>query len=59
MRDMQETYEEAIEQAIAQCGGTPQGAIKALIIANEYLEAQLRTLQTAMRNNYSPMADAH
>ena len=47
MRDMHDAYEEAVEEAIALCGGTPQGAIKALIMANEYLEAQLRAMQIA------------
>jgi hypothetical protein len=38
-------YEQACDQAIAMCGGNLRGAIKALIMANEYLEAELQELQ--------------
>ena len=41
-------YEEACDQAIAMCGGNMRGAIKALIMANEYLEHELRELQAAI-----------
>ena len=35
-------YERAVDSAIATCGGDLRGALKALIIANEYLEEELR-----------------
>jgi hypothetical protein len=38
-------YEQACDQAIAMCGGNLRGAIKALIMANEYLEHELQELQ--------------
>ena len=38
-------YEQACDQAVAMCGGNLRGAIKALIMANEYLEAELEQLQ--------------
>ena len=38
-------YEQACDQAIAMCGGNLRGAIKALIMANEYLETELQELQ--------------
>ena len=38
-------YEQACDQAIAMCGGNLRGAIKALIMANEYLENELEELQ--------------
>jgi hypothetical protein len=38
-------YEQACDQAIAMCGGNMRGAIKALIMANEYLEHELEELQ--------------
>jgi hypothetical protein len=38
-------YEEACDQAIMMCGGNMRGAIKALIMANEYLEAEVQELQ--------------
>jgi len=31
----------AVEQAIAACGGDAREAVKALLIANEFLEAQI------------------
>jgi hypothetical protein len=41
-------YEQACDQAIAMCGGNLRGAIKALIMANEYLEAELQELQAVV-----------
>ena len=35
-------YERAVDSAIATCGGDLRGALKALIVANEYLEEELR-----------------
>ncbi len=35
-------YDRAVESAIATCGGDIRGALKALIIANEFLEEELR-----------------
>jgi hypothetical protein len=37
-------YEMAVDDAIAACGGDTQGALKALIIANEFLERDLEKL---------------
>jgi len=44
-------YEQACDQAIAMCGGNLRGAIKALIMANEYLEAELQELQAEVMND--------
>ena len=41
-------YEQACDQAIAMCGGNLRGAIKALIMANEYLEHELEELHALM-----------
>jgi hypothetical protein len=38
-------YEQACDQAIMMCGGNMRGAIKALIMANEYLENELHEFQ--------------
>ena len=38
-------YEQACDQAIAMCDGNLRSTIKALIMANEYLEAELQELQ--------------
>ena len=40
-------YEQAYDQAIAMCDGNQRSTIKALIMANEYLETELRELQAA------------
>ena len=40
-------YEQACDQAIAMCDGNQRSTIKALIMANEYLEMELRELQAA------------
>ena len=41
-------YEKACDQAIAMCDGNLRSTIKALIMANEYLETELEELQTAI-----------
>ncbi|MEO6946055.1 MAG: hypothetical protein ABI146_00640 [Nitrobacter sp.] len=41
-------YEKACDQAIAMCDGNLRSTIKALIMANEYLEAELQDMQEAM-----------
>jgi hypothetical protein len=38
-------YEQACDQAIAMCNGNLRSTIKALIMVNEYLEAELHELQ--------------
>ena len=47
-------YEQACDQAIAMCDGNMRSTIKALIMANEYLEAELQELQTAGSNDCAP-----
>jgi hypothetical protein len=41
-------YEQACDQAVAMCDGNLRSTIKALIMANEYLEAELEELQAAI-----------
>ena len=41
-------YAQACDQAIAMCDGNLRSTIKALIMANEYLEAELQELQAAI-----------
>jgi hypothetical protein len=45
--------EAVTDQAIAACGGDARQAVTALIVANEFLEAQVRELQAAVSNGYS------
>jgi hypothetical protein len=47
-------YEQACDQAIAMCDGNLRSTIKALIMANEYLEAELQELQAAASNDGAP-----
>jgi len=41
-------YERACDEAIAMCDGNLRSTIKALIMANEYLETELEELQAAV-----------
>jgi hypothetical protein len=43
----------ATDQAIAACDGDARLAVKALIVANEYLEAEVKALQAAVSNGYA------
>ena len=43
-------YERACDQAIAMCDGNMRSTIKALIMANEYLESELQELQAAVES---------
>ena len=47
-------YEQACDQAIAMCDGNLRSTIKALIMANEYLEIELLELQAAPSNDRAP-----
>jgi hypothetical protein len=47
-------YEQACDQAIAMCDGNLRSTIKALIMANEYLEAELAELQAAVESGCAP-----
>ena len=42
-----------MDRAIAACGGDTRGTIKALILANEYLQAEVRELQAAISNGFA------
>ena len=41
-------YDAAVEDAIANCNGDIMGALKALFIVNEHLEAKLMEFQAAL-----------
>jgi hypothetical protein len=45
--------EAATDEAIAACGGNARDAVKALIVANEFMEAQVAELQAAVSNGYA------
>jgi hypothetical protein len=46
----------AADQAIAACGGDARNAVKALLVTNEFLEAQIAELQAAVSNGYRRVA---
>ena len=45
--------EASVEQAIAACGGDMRSAIRALILANEYLESEVSELLKAVSHAYT------
>ena len=45
--------EVAADQAIAACGGDVREAVKALIVANEYLESEASELMQAVSHAYT------
>jgi hypothetical protein len=45
--------EAATDQAIAACGGNARDAVKALIIANEFLESEVCELMQAVSHAYA------
>ena len=47
-------YEQACDQALAMCDGNMRSTIKALIMANEYLESELADLQAAISCGCAP-----
>jgi hypothetical protein len=48
-----EDIETAADQAIAGCGGDAREAVKALIVANGFLEAQISELRASMSAGFS------
>ena len=44
--------EEAVDQAIATCDGDMRSTIRALIVANEYLESEVSELMKAVSHAY-------
>jgi hypothetical protein len=43
----------ATDQAIAACGGNARDTVKALLVANEYLEAEMQQLRAAVSSGYA------
>jgi hypothetical protein len=43
----------AADQAIAACGGDAREAVKALIVANDFLEVQLEELRSKVSAGYA------
>jgi hypothetical protein len=45
--------ETSVDQAIAACGGDMRSTIRALIVANEYLETEVSELMKAVSHAYA------
>jgi len=45
--------EASVDQAIAACGGDVRATIRALIVANEYLESEVGELMKAVSQAYA------
>jgi hypothetical protein len=45
--------ETAVEQAISACGGDMRATVRALIVANEYLESEVGELMKAVSHAYA------
>ena len=45
--------EAAVDQAIAACGGDPRAAIRALIVTNEFYEAEYSKLVAKVSRGYA------
>ena len=45
--------EAAVDQAISACGGDTRSTIRALIVANEYLESEVSELMKAVSHAYA------
>jgi hypothetical protein len=43
----------AADQAIAACGGDAREAVKALLVANDFLESQLEELRSKISTGYA------
>ena len=43
----------AADQAIAACGGDARGAVKALIVANHFVETELEKLRASVSTGYA------
>ncbi len=45
--------ETSVDQAIAACGGDMRSTVRALLVANEYLESEVGELMKAVSNAYA------
>ena len=48
-----EGLETSVDQAIAACGGDLRSTIRALIVANQYLESEVSELMKAVSHAYA------
>ena len=48
-----DALEAAVDEAIAACGGDMRSAVRALIVANDYLETEVGELMKAVSHAYA------
>jgi len=48
-----DALEAAVDQAISACGGDMRATVRALIVANEYLETEVGELMKAVSHAYT------
>lgn len=51
--DQDDGLEAAVDQAIAACGGDTRAAVRALIVANNFLESEIAELKKAVSHAYT------
>ncbi|WP_050418903.1 hypothetical protein [Bradyrhizobium tropiciagri] len=51
--DQDDDLEAAVDQAITVCGGDMRAAIRALIVANNFLESEISELSKAVSHAYT------
>ena len=47
-------FEAEVEEAIASCGGDARAALRAMLVANAYLEAEVERLIEAISTGFAP-----
>ncbi len=51
--EQDDELEAAVDQAIAACGGDTRAAVRALIVANDFLESEVAQLMKAVSHAYT------
>ena len=51
--EQDDELETAVDQAIAVCGGDMRAAVRALIVANNYLDSEIAELMKAVSHAYT------
>ncbi|HMM88133.1 hypothetical protein [Bradyrhizobium sp.] len=51
--DESDELENAVDQAISACGGDMRATVRALIVANEFLESEVAELMKAVSRAYA------
>jgi hypothetical protein len=52
-KEQDDRLEDAVDQAIAACEGDSRAAVRALIVANHFLESEMAELKKAVSHAYT------